>query len=314
MSLLDRRLLVVTGKGGVGKTMVSAALARCARAGGRRVLVCEVDAKGSLATAFEAPPVGFEPVEIEPGLHLMTMDTEASLREYLRLHLHLPMVGRIGPLAAMFDFVARAAPGVREILIVGKLAYEVRERHFDLVVVDAPSSGHVGALLAAPHTIGELVKVGQIRTQTEWMADILADPALTAAVVVTTPEEMPVVETLELLGELQRRTPVQVAAVVVNKVLPELFNRAEQEVFDQLCAPGPARQALVDQAGAAVAEVLTLAEQATRWRRSRVAHLDRLRAALPAEITPLYLPFLFGRSHGARAVNLLAEALADELD
>ena len=107
----------------------------------------------------------------------MSMDTEASLREYLRLNLKIPVVGRIGPLAKAFDFVATAAPGVREILTVGKLCYEVRERHYDLVVVDAPATGHIVGQLAAPQAINDLVKVGLIRTQTDWMLDILSDPA-----------------------------------------------------------------------------------------------------------------------------------------
>ena len=126
------------------------------------------------------------------------MDTEASLREYLKLHLRIPVVGRIGPLAKAFDFVATAAPGVREILTVGKFCWEVRERHYDLVVVDAPASGHIVGQLAAPQAINDLVKVGLIRSQTDWMLDILSDPRQTGLVAVCTPEEMPVSETLEL--------------------------------------------------------------------------------------------------------------------
>ncbi len=104
------------------------------------------------------------------------MDTEASLREYLRCNLRIPVVGRIGPLAKAFDFVATAAPGVREILTVGKLCYEVRENHYDLVVVDASATGHIIGQLAAPQAINDLVKVGLIRSQTDWMLDILSDP------------------------------------------------------------------------------------------------------------------------------------------
>ena len=96
----------------------------------------------------------------------MAMNTEDSLREYLRLFVKVPLVGRIGPLARTFDFVADAAPGVKEILSVGKLAYEVRERHYDLVVVDAEASGHIVAQIAAPRVISELVQVGMVREQT----------------------------------------------------------------------------------------------------------------------------------------------------
>ncbi|MEZ5235030.1 MAG: ArsA family ATPase [Acidimicrobiales bacterium] len=312
MRLIDHRLLFVTGKGGVGKTTVSAALARCAVAEGKRVLVCEVDAKGALATAFESAPVGFDPVEIEPGLHLMAMDTEASLREYLKLHLRIPLKGRIGPLANVFDFVATAAPGVKEILTVGKFAYEVRERHFDLVVVDAVASGHVVGQLSAPRAIGELVKVGLIRTQADWMNEILSNPETTAAVLVCTAEEMPVAETLELREAITTRTDVQVAAIIVNRVLPELFNRTEQALFDRLARSGGWQRTLVAEHGPEALAVLEVAELATSLRRSRTVHLDRLRAGA-GDLPLLYLPFLFARGHGARAVHLLAEALADEL-
>ena len=234
---MDLRLLFVTGKGGVGKTTVAAGLAQLAAEHGKRVLVCEVDAKGDVTSLFEAPPTDFTPREIAPGVWSMSMDTEASLREYLKLHLRIPVVGRIGPLAKAFDFVATAAPGVREILTVGKFCWEVKERHYDLVVVDAPASGHIVGQLAAPQAINDLVKVGLIRSQTDWMLEILSDPRQTGLVAVCTPEEMPVSETLELEKRVREETTVRMSAVVVNRVLPELFGQREEEIFEQLRAP-----------------------------------------------------------------------------
>jgi anion-transporting ArsA/GET3 family ATPase len=324
LDLLERRLLFVTGKGGVGKTAISAAIASLAAARGRRTLVCEVDAKGDLARFFETGTTGFEPREVLPRLDVMTLTTEESLREYLRLHVRLPLIARIGPLARSFDFVANAAPGVREILTVGKVTWEVREDHYDLVVVDASASGHVVAQLGAPEAINELVKVGVVREQTGWMQEILHDPSTTGVVIVTTPEEMPVVETLELAERLRAQTKVGLAAVVANRVLPELFGHREEERFERLRRPdqvaavatavrtlvgGPGRDLQPD----TVAAVFDTAELAVQLRRARAAHLTTLRQGLDAQVPVLLVPELFTRSHGARATSRVADALHAEL-
>jgi anion-transporting ArsA/GET3 family ATPase len=323
--LLDRRLLFVTGKGGVGKTTVAAALGLLAAHRGQRALVCETEPRGGLTAAYECGSTRFDPVEVSPRLFAMSMDTEASLREYLKLNLRVPTIGRIGPVARAFDFVATAAPGVREILTVGKLCYEVRERHYDLVVVDASATGHIVGELAAPVGINELVRVGAVRSQTDWMLDILKDPRQTGVCVVATPEETPVTEAIELAGRLRSETGVNLAAVVANRVLPELFGRSEEECFDTLAAPGGRRRlhgALNRVAGndgdaaldaPALLEVISGARLAMRVRRSGAEHLARLAEALPPDVPLVHLPYLFGRSSGPRAIRHIADTLAEEL-
>jgi anion-transporting ArsA/GET3 family ATPase len=310
--LLDRNLVFVTGKGGVGKTTVAAALALHAARAGRRTLVCEVDAKGTLAGAFEVGALRFSATEVEPGLWAMAMDTEESLREYLSLQLRVPLVARIGPLARTLDFVASAAPGVKEILTVGKLCWEVREQHYDLVVVDASATGHIVGQLAAPEAINELVEVGRVREQTRWMLDILGDPDRTGVVIVTSPEEMPVNETIDLAARLPQVTKVDLAAVVVNRVLPELFGRGEEEVFERVRS-GDALARLTELVGPGAAKVLDAADLAVTLRRARAENLAGLRAALPPSLPMLYVPELFARVPGWRFTAQVAAALAEEL-
>jgi anion-transporting ArsA/GET3 family ATPase len=311
LELLDRKLLFVTGKGGVGKTTIAASLALLAAQRGKRTLVGEMDAKGNLADFYETGPTAFKEREVSPGLWAMSMDTEESLKEYLSLQLKLPFIARLGPLARTFDFVANAAPGVKEILTIGKFLWEVRARSYDLVVVDAAATGHIVGQLAAPQAIQELVQVGMVRDQTGWMLDILGDPDQTGVVIVSAPEEMPVNETLELAERLTTETVVDLAAVVANRVLPELFGRAEEAVFDALTELP--EDVLAGAIGGPGRQLLEGAQLAVRLRRTRGVHLARLRSELPRGTPLLYVPYLFQRSHGARATSQVAAHLGEEL-
>ncbi|MFM9137006.1 MAG: ArsA-related P-loop ATPase, partial [Actinomycetota bacterium] len=156
------------------------------------------------------------------------------LREYLKLFVRIPFITSIGPLAKMFDFVAQAAPGVKEILAVGKLCWEVRERHYDLVVVDAEATGHIVAQVDAPASLARLVQVGIIRDQTRWMQEILHDQHSTGVVVVTTPEEMPVIETMDLIDTISSTTKVNVAGVIANRVYDDVSSDIDRDVLRRI--------------------------------------------------------------------------------
>ena len=276
-----------------------------------------MDAKGALANAFDVGELSFEPTEVAPNLFAMAMNTEDSLREYLRLFVRVPLLGRIGPLASTFDFVADAAPGVKEILGVGKLCWEVRERHYDLIVVDAEASGHIVSQIGAPRVIADLVQVGLVRDQTQWMLDILDDPTRTGVAVVTTPEEMPVTETIELLARLRAETGAHASAVIANRVLPAMFNRREQAIVDRLDEAMPI---LVDAVGPGAGTVLEAARLTESRRSTGAGHLDRLSSWIAdadevADDLPIItVPELFARASGPRVVSLVADALTDELD
>jgi anion-transporting ArsA/GET3 family ATPase len=309
--LLDRRLLFVTGKGGVGKTTLACALAEVAARRGRTTLLCEMDAKGAIAASFDAGTLGFAPREIRPNLFAMAMNTEDSLREYLRLFVRVPLVGRLGPLARTFDFVADAAPGVKEILAIGKLCYEVRERHYDLVIADAEATGHIVAQVGAPHAIRDLVHVGLVRDQTEWMIQLLRDPLITGLVAVTTAEEMPVVETGELLHRVTNESEVNVLAVVANRLLPGMFADSDQRIFDTIRTDDHA-DLINERFGRGASTVLDAVAQAQARAQVGAGHLAELRHILPAGVPLVLVPELFARGGGRRVVHQVAEALAEE--
>lgn len=308
-SILDRRLVFVTGKGGVGKTSNAAAIAELAARRGRRTLVCEMDAKGALADAFDTLPLTFEPRRLDTNLFGMAMNTEDSLREYLRLFVKLPFIGKIGPLARTFDFVADAAPGVKEILAVGKLCHEVRERHYDLVVVDGEATGHIVSQIGAPKVIRDLVQVGLVRDQTDWMLALLQDPATTGVAVVTTPEEMPVSETIDLLARLEPATGVAPSLVIANRVLPTRFDDGERRIVERL---PEALDLIADAVGRGAGAVIEAARITDARSRLGEAHLERLRAVL-GDRPMVQVPELLTRATGRRVVALVADALDQEL-
>lgn len=305
MTLLDRRFLVVTGKGGVGTTSVAAALATAAARAGQSVLLCEVEPSGGAGPAVGIDHPGYDPETTRtPGLSVMSMNTERSVRDFVKIMTRVPLPVDSGPLARILDFVASAAPGVREILTVGKLAHEVRERHYDLVVMDGPPTGHIVGHLAATEGIIEIAGNGLLGRQAVWMRKILHDPAITGAVVCATPEELPVSEALDLVARLDDETGVEVAAVVLNSVRPPAL-RSEVEAA---VAATAAATATSDPHRLA----LDAAVLAGRLRSAGAVAAARLRDGLVLD--PISLPLVVDHVDDFGVVTKLADALTLELD
>lgn len=310
LGLLDRSLVFITGKGGVGKSSVTAALGLLASRAGKRTLICEVDAKGDVARLLDCEPSGFDPTEVRENLYLMSMNTEEALREYLRIYLRLPVVTKLGPLAKTFDFVANAAPGVQEILVVGKLCYEVKEEKYDLILVDATSTGHIVSQLASPKGISELVRLGMVKDQVAWMEDILYDSTKTSVIVVASPAETPINEALELAERIDQETEVHLGALVVNKVMPELFSRAEEEFFISLQDP-KATRVLNKVVSSDMALLLRGSNAALEMRRCAAPYVERLISSA-ADVPVALLPLMFRVGSGLKLARDLGEALSAE--
>lgn len=225
--LAARRLLVVTGKGGVGKTAVAGALGRGLAATGRRVLVIEVDPRENLHQMLGIRPSGGDIVEVGDGLFLQNLKPRQVLDDVVRERLKVGMLVRRVLDSAIYQHFAEGAPGLKEVAVLGHALRLVRgigtERKggaFDLVILDAPATGHGVSLLAAPLVISEVIEHGPFGQMGKELAELIADPQRCGVVVVTAAEEMPVEEALDLRRMLHDRLHREPELLVVNGLYP----------------------------------------------------------------------------------------------
>ena len=297
-SLLDKRLVVVTGKGGVGKTTVAAALGLIAARAGKRTVICEVAEQERLADLFGVDASGHEERELAPDLHAVSVDPDMAKEEWLRYQLKSGTLAGVLGGSSIFRYLSAAAPGLSELVTIGKvwdLAQLERRTGgsvFDLAIVDAPATGHGIAMLRAPSTYAGVARVGPIRRQALQIDRFLRDPKRTGVVVVALPEEMPVNETLDLERRLGEEMEMEIDRAVVNGLYPERFTREDAE---RLRAAGAASEAV----RAALAE-----HERVRGQRSQ---LRRLRRGLRAPVATL--PFCFEPELGGEQLGELARRL-----
>jgi len=299
--LLAKPLVVVTGKGGVGKSTVAAALAVAAASEGRRTIVAEVAARDDVSrmAAGEDGAGGRAPVAeraVADGLHHISIDPEAALEEYLRDQLPRGIADVLAA-SRSFGYLTAATPGLRELLTIGKvweLAQPDRRtpgaHPYDLVVLDAPATGHGVAVLEAPGTFAGAARKGPIARQGGIIHEMVADPEQTAIIAVSAPEEMPVNETLALQAALAEGLGQRLAAVVVNGMLPRRFAGADLTRID----------------GASSRAARAVRMQAARSAAQR-AQLARLRRGVRTPVRTL--PFVFAPSLGPAEVRRLAGEL-----
>ena len=307
--LLDKRLVFVTGKGGVGKSTVAAALGLAAARRGRRAIVAEVAYQDRIARAFDGEDSHFREVELGDGLWTISIDPRHALEEYLRMQLPVRALADLLGGSRMFQYFAVATPGMSELVTMGKvweLAQHPRRvkgaSPYDVVIVDAPATGHGIALLRTPRTFADIARVGPIAHQGRTIAATLSDRDHTGVLAVALPEEMPVNETLMLRDDLERELDMHLDEVVVNGLYPERFAPAQADTLSRA----------LDTAGtplqrAALRAALS-AHRRARSQREQVARLEEATGRQAAE-----LPFLFEPELGRAQFDALSRMLEEAL-
>jgi anion-transporting ArsA/GET3 family ATPase len=295
-------VIIVAGKGGVGKTTVSAALARMAARSGMEALIVEIEGKSGLAAAFgRSTPLDYHEVEVAERVRARTLTPDDALIEYLEDHGMRRLSKRLMSSGAI-DVVATAAPGIKDILVLGKVKQLERNGAADLIVVDAPAAGHAVTFLASAHGLMDAVQMGPIRSQAQDVIDLLTDPSRCEVLLVTLAEETPVNEVVETAFHLEDRVGVSLMGVVVNGlygVVPGLDADPEDAAAEAgvFLRPHEA-DALRDAAAFRSRRQALQAEQ-----------VARLAKGLPLPQLPL--PFLFSSEVGPADIETLAAALED---
>jgi anion-transporting ArsA/GET3 family ATPase len=303
-TLSDRRFLIVTGKGGVGKTTVSAAQALAIAAKGKRVLVAMCNARERLSVMLGSDLIGSDAMSVAPNIWAVNMDPEKALEEYGVLMLHSRALYK-----TLFDnryvrsFLA-AVPGMHEWAMLGKAWWHTTEKRpdgswmYDVVILDAPATGHGLDMLRVPTVIMDVVPPGLLRRDAERAVEMFRDPKTCAVVLVTIPEEMPTSETIELARALVTELSLPIGEIVVNAVLPPLFSKEERAALD----------AVADVEAPSRGQAAVLAGKARSMReRVQSESLARLSRELP--VKPVFLPLLFEDAARPDAIRDLAKRM-----
>lgn len=291
-------MVIVAGKGGVGKTTVTAALATVAARAGMSVLIVEVEGKSGLATCLGAPALEYEEVDVRPGVRARTLTPDQALVEYLEDR-GLKRISKRLVKSGALDVVATAVPGMKDILVLGKVKQLERAEAADLLIIDAPAAGHAITFLLSARGLLDAVRVGAVRRQAEDVIEMLSDPTRCQVMLVTLPEETPVNELVDTAFALEDRVGVKLGPVVVNAVPGDLALAGHGATRDGATA---GVDVPADEAAALEAAVLF------RHERHELAleQADRLAARLP--LPQLRLPYLF-QEIGPGEVEQLADAL-----
>lgn len=304
MNIFDKRLIINTGKGGVGKTSVSAAIGLAAARRGKRVLIMQLGVKDRMARLFGSPPVGTEPIEVEDNLFAVNVTPQAAMEEYALLKLKLKTIYRAVFENRFIRTFLRVIPGLNELVYLGKAWHEEQARdtlgrpRWDMIVIDAPATGHGIFFMQIPKMITAMISSGPMYDEAMQIRRLVEDPTRTALNLITLVEEMPVNETIELKERVDSELHVPLGFVVCNALYPDRFSANQRALLHKLEQGYPEND-----------DTLASLLDAGLFRLNRVEmqqhHLDRLETSV--DLPQIRIPYFFTERFNFMTVSKIAD-------
>jgi anion-transporting ArsA/GET3 family ATPase len=318
LDIFKRRLLIISGKGGVGKSTVCAALALAASRVGKQVLVVEMDERERISRLFGVPEVGYEGAPVYSNIHLRNLQPMRVMDEFVEKQVGMKRIARQMLGSPIYRYFVAAAPGLKEFVTLGKimLLEEEKERNgrarHDLIIVDAPATGHGVAFLRIPFAATDTVKVGWIKKQADRIIELITDPARTLLNIVTLPEEMPVNETVEMCQSVRQLLKIPIGYIIINSVFPRVLGKRETALFNTMKQRAEASGLMkLTSAERKIADVTFDCFEAQRRRELTEFYISKLKRMLDYEF--IQIPFIFSKSFDINLIEQVSTHMVDAL-
>lgn len=310
MSIFNHRLFFVVGKGGVGKTTISAALGLAAKRLNKTVLLIEVGDADAIGQIFDRGSLPEKPIQIQPDLWGVRINAKSVLQEYIKLHVNIPFIAARIVKSKIFEYIIAATPGLKEVMTLGQIWRWEQDKtfdnapHFDLIIVDAPATGHGVSLLMLPQTLINMLVVGPIVEQTRVVHNLLIDPAKTCLTLVTIPEELPVNEALEFKTIATEKLQMPVQTTLINSVYPKDFSESDEEKIHTKIKEIAEKKHLKK-----LKPMFELAKSTIFRRKLQQRYVDQMYARQDKHETIIELPFVFSHRLSIRDIEPLIQIL-----
>ncbi|UCD56516.1 MAG: AAA family ATPase [Candidatus Hydrogenedentota bacterium] len=320
MEIFEKRLLIISGKGGVGKSTICAALALAASRLGKHALVVEMDEKERISRLFGSPEVGYEGAFVYPNIYVRNLQPMRAMDDFVEVQVKARKLAQRILGSPIYRYFVAAAPGLKEFVTLGKIMLLENEKErngkakYDIIIVDAPASGHGVAFLRVPFAAADTVKVGWVRKQADRIIELITDPAKTMLNIVTLPEEMPVNETVETCLSVRQLLEIPIGYIIINSVFPQVLKRRDMPLVNTMKrrTENNGLRRLTRAERRIVHVMFECFETAMRRRELNEFYIRKLKRMLDYNF--IQVPFIFTKSFDINLIEQVSDHMTEVLE